>query len=251
MSTTREKIVKQAQSWIGCKASDGSHKKIIDAYNADKPLPRGYAVKYTDAWCATFVTACAIKCGATDIIPKECSCNKMIELFKGLGCFIEADNYVPSPADILFYDWDDSGSGDNVGVSDHVGIVEKVSGDTITVIEGNYSNAVKRRTLKVNGRYIRGYGVPKYTASTSTNTAAKGNISLSLPILSKGSKGDSVKALQALLNGYGFTDATEKALVLDGNFGTATLYALKAYQNAKGLEVDGYCGAQTWKSLLT
>lgn len=178
----------------------------------------------------------------------------MIELFKGLGCFIENDAYVPMPADILFYDWNDSGSGDNVGVSDHVGIVEKVSGGTITVIEGNYSNAVKRRTLKVNGRYIRGYGVPKYTASTvstSTNTAAKGNISLSLPILSKGSKGDSVKALQALLNGYGFTDATEKALVLDGSFGTATLYALKAYQNAKGLEVDGYCGANTWKSLLT
>lgn len=249
MSTSREKIVKQAQSWIGCKASDGTHKKIIDVYNADKPLPRGYKVKYTDAWCATFVTACAIKCGATDIIPKECSCNKMIELFKKLGCFIENDAYVPLPADILFYDWNDSGSGDNVGVSDHVGIVEKVSGDTVTVIEGNYNNACKRRTLKVNGRYIRGYGVPKYTASTVAPTTA--NVSISLPILSKGSKGDSVKALQALLNGYGYTDATEKALALDGSFGTATLYALKKYQDANGLTVDGSCGANTWKSLLT
>ena len=250
MPTTREKIVKQAQSWLGCKESDGTHRKIIDVYNADKPLPRGYKVSYTDAWCATFVTACAIKCGATDIIPKECSCNKMIELFKGLGCFIEADNYVPSPADILFYDWDDNGSGDNTGVSDHVGIVEKVSGGTITVIEGNYNNACKRRTLKVNGRYIRGYGAPKYTA-TATPTPTVKSVSISLPILSKGSKGDSVKALQALLNGYGFTDATEKALVVDGSFGTATLYALKAYQDANGLEVDGYCGEQTWTSLLT
>ncbi len=250
MPTTREKIVKQAQSWIGCKASDGTHKKIIDVYNADKPLPRGYKVKYTDAWCATFVTACAIKCGATDIIPKECSCNKMIELFKGLGCFVENDAHVPSPGDIIFYDWEDNGTGENKGYSDHVGIVEKVSGGTITVIEGNYNNACKRRTLKVNGRYIRGYGVPKYTA-TATPTPTVKSVSISLPILSKGSKGDSVKALQALLNGYGYTDATEKALALDGSFGTATLYALKKYQDANGLTVDGICGVNTWKSLLT
>lgn len=179
----------------------------------------------------------------------------MIELFKGLDCYVENDAHVPSPGDIMFYDWDDNGSGDNKGQSDHVGIVEKISGNTVTVIEGNYNNACKRRTMKVNGRYIRGYGVPKYTASpvtpTATNTGAKGNVSISLPILCKGSKGDSVKALQALLNGFGFTDANEKALALDGNFGTATLYALKAYQTAKGLEVDGYCGVNTWKSLLT
>lgn len=43
-----------------------------------------------------------------------------------------------------------------------MGIVESVSGGKITVIEGNKNNAVGRRTLAVNGRYIRGYGVPKY-----------------------------------------------------------------------------------------
>ena len=249
MSTTREKLVAQARSWIGCKESDGTHRKIIDVYNADQPLPRGYKMSYTNPWCATFVTACAIKCGATDIIPKECSCNKMIELFKKLGCWVENDSHIPSPGDILFYDWDDNGKGDNKGEVEHVGIVEKISGDTVTIIEGNYGTTkdCKRRTLKVNGRYIRGYGVPKYTVSTET----KEGVNVSLPILSKGSKGNSVKALQALLNGYGFTDANEKALALDGNFGTATLYALKAYQTAKGLEVDGYCGKQTWTSLLT
>jgi hypothetical protein len=178
----------------------------------------------------------------------------MIELFKKLGCYVENDAHVPAAGDIMFYDWDDTGKGDNVGVSDHVGIVEKVSGDTVTVIEGNYNNACKRRTMKVNGRYIRGYGVPKYTASTvapiSTTTGTKGNVTVTLPILCKGSKGDAVKALQALLNGYGFTDATEKALALDGSFGAATLYALKAYQTAKGLEVDGICGVATWTSIL-
>jgi len=76
-------------------------------------------------------------------------------------------------------------------------------------------------------------------------------ISLALPILSKGSKGEEVKTLQRLLNSLGYTDANEKALSVDGSFGPATLYALKAYQDANGLEVDGYCGELTWTSLLT
>lgn len=158
----REKIVTQAKAWLGRKESNGTHKAIIDIYNGRKPLPRGYKVKYTDEWCATFVSAVAIKCQATDIIPLECSCRKMVSLFQALGCWKESDSYTPSPGDIIFYHWGDSGKGDDKSAPNHVGIVEKVSGKTITVIEGNYNQAVKRRTIKVNGRYIRGYGLPKY-----------------------------------------------------------------------------------------
>lgn len=74
---------------------------------------------------------------------------------------------MPSPGDAIFYDWQDSGSGDNTGWPDHVGIVETISGSTITVIEGNKSDAVGRRTLQVNGKYIRGYGVPKYSSGSA------------------------------------------------------------------------------------
>ena len=158
------KILEQAVSWLGTKEGSAAHKKIIDTYNAHKPLARSYKVKYTDSWCATFVSAVAIACGYTDIIPTECGCQKMIELFKKLGCWVEADGYIPKSGDVLFYDWNDNGKGDCTGWSDHVGYVEKVEGDTITLIEGNRSNCVKRCTLKVNGRYIRGYGVPKYDA---------------------------------------------------------------------------------------
>lgn len=165
----RQRYINTAASYIGCKESDGTHKKIIDIYNSHKPYARGYAMTYTTAWCAAFVTAMAIKCELTDIIPKECSCNKMIELFKKLGSWQENDAYTPNPGDIIFYDWEDSGKGDNTSESDHVGIVESVNGSTITVIEGNYNDAVGRRTLKVNGRYIRGYGVPKYK-DTATDT---------------------------------------------------------------------------------
>jgi hypothetical protein len=155
-------IVKQAQAWIGKKESDNSFKVIIDTYNAHKPLARGYAVKYTDEWCATFVSAVSIKCGATKIIPTECSCGKMIELLKKLGSWQEKDSYSCKPGDIIFYDWEDTGAGDNVGTPNHVGIVEAVNNGVIKVIEGNKSSAVARREIKINGKYIRGFGVPKY-----------------------------------------------------------------------------------------
>ena len=164
----RQKVVNQAKSWIGYKESNGTHKQIIDVYNANKPLARGYKVKYTDAWCATFVSAVAIKCGLTDIMPTECSCAQMITLHQKLGQFVESDSYVPSVGDIIMYDWQDNGVGDNKSQPDHVGIVEKVVGKTITVIEGNINNAVGRRTLQVNGKYIRGYCVPNYKKKATT-----------------------------------------------------------------------------------
>lgn len=168
MGKYASEVINQAKTWIGLKESNGSFKEIIDIYNTQKPLPQNYKVKYTDSWCATFVSAVAVKLGYTSIIPTECSCGRMIELFRALDCWIENENRTPAPGEIIFYDWDDSGKGDNKGWSDHVGIVEKVSGGKITVIEGNYSNSVKRRTIAVNGKNIRGYGVPRYDKERKT-----------------------------------------------------------------------------------
>jgi hypothetical protein len=183
MAYLRSKVVKQAQSWLGCKESDGSHAKIIDVYNAYKPLARGYKVSYTDSWCATFVSAVAIKLGYTEIIPTECSCNKMIDLFKKIGSWIEDDSYVPRPGDIVFYDWNDKGTGDNIGTVEHVGIVEKVEGIQITIIEGNHDgddadaiDGVERRYIQVNGKFIRGYGVPKYDKESTPKSPIKKKI---------------------------------------------------------------------------
>lgn len=173
MGKTVDKVIEQAKAWLGKNETDGSHKAIVDIYNAHLPLARGYKVKYTDSWCATFVSAVAIKLGYTDLIPTECSCQRMIDSFKAIGRWIENENRTPKPGDVIFYDWGDNGAGDNTGWSDHVGIVETVSGGQITVIEGNYGDAVKRRKLAVNGRYIRGYGVPNYDAISSENTNKK------------------------------------------------------------------------------
>lgn len=180
MAKYAKNVVKQAQAWVGKKESNGSHKEIIDIYNTYKPHPRGVEMQYTYAWCAATVSAIAIKLGYTDIMPVECSCSRMIELYKSLGCFRENENCTPAPGWVIFYDWDDNGKGDNKGDPEHVGIVEKVKNGKITVIEGNYGNAVKRRVLDVNGRYIRGYGVPKYdeekketSASSSSSASVK------------------------------------------------------------------------------
>lgn len=158
----RAKVVKTAQAYLGCKESDGSHRKIIDGYNAHKPLARGYLVKYTDSWCATFVSFVAIKCGITDIMPTECGCGAMIELYKKLGRWKENDAYVPAAGDVIMYDWDDNGKGDCTGYPEHVGIVTAVNGNEITVIEGNKSDSVSYRKLQVNGKFIRGYCLPDY-----------------------------------------------------------------------------------------
>lgn len=159
---SRSAVVKQMQAWIGASQGDSVHKKIIDTYNGHKPLARGYKVTYTDAWCATTVSAAFIACGYTKIYPTECGCEAMIKLCISMGIWVENDAYVPSPGDVIFYDWDDNGKGDCTGHSDHVGVVETVKGNLITVIEGNKSKKVGRRTLEVNGRYIRGYATPRY-----------------------------------------------------------------------------------------
>lgn len=39
----------------------------------------------------------------------------MVRLYQELGRWVEDDAYVPSPGDVIFYDWQDSGVGDNAG----------------------------------------------------------------------------------------------------------------------------------------
>ena len=158
----RAKVVDIAVSHLGQNEYDGTHRAIIDRYNAQKVLPRGYRVQYTDAWCATFVSSVAIEAGFEKIMPTECSCPQMIALYKSLCRWVENDAYTPKPGDIIMYDWQDSDSGDNQGTPDHVGIVVSVSDGRMKIIEGNINNAVGYRHIPVDSRYIRGYCVPDY-----------------------------------------------------------------------------------------
>ena len=109
--------------------------------------------------------------------------------------------------------------------------MEKVSGLSITVIEGNKNNSVERRIVQVNGRYIRGYGVPKYDIEKQ-------------PVITQQTK---VATIQKTLNSrYGLNIAvdniagsqTKKALVIG-------LQKELNLQYNKRVIVDGVFGSQT------
>ena len=162
----RQRYVDTAIQWIGARVGSARHKQIIDLYNEIRPLPRNYRLKYTDSWCAGFVSAVGHQCGWNDIILPECSCGQMVALYRSsrVSHWMERDDYVPDIGDIIMYDWDDTTGPtvDNTGWPDHVGIVTAVFGGRITVIEGNISKTVGYRTITVNGRYIRGFCLPAF-----------------------------------------------------------------------------------------
>ena len=146
-------VLNVMRSWIGYSEANGKFRQIIDLYNSHLPLARGYAVQYTDEWCDTAVSAAAIQAGCVDLIGTECGCEKHIEIFKEKGIWIEDGTIVPLPGDIILYNWDCQAQ-PNDGYSDHIGYVESVSGQMITVMEGNYNEEVAGEV--VQGKYANG-----------------------------------------------------------------------------------------------
>lgn len=279
MATVND-ILNQARAWISKNEADGSHMDIINVYNSHTPLARGYKVKSTDSWCAVYVSAVAIKCNATNIIPIECGAEQMVKLLKNMGIWQEDGNYTPKSGDIIFYDWDGKDTW-----SDHVGIVESVENNKITVLEGNKSNAVGRRTLTVGNDAIRGYGVINYDGTQSatqptpqptpqpsqpskpsgydewiarlqaecnaqgfSNQTVDGingpNTLAGCPTVKKSARGNITKLIQERLNSVGFSLST------DGIFGNDTKNAVVVFQRNRGLSQDGIVGKNTWSWLL-
>ena len=78
----------------------------------------------------------------------------------------------------------------------------------------------------------------------------KSTVTIELSVLRKGNKGEEVKTLQRLLKSLTFNGKDGRVLTIDGDFGTNTEYALRGYQKANDLEVDGICGKNSWNSIL-
>lgn len=172
----RQKVVETANQWIGVKKGSAAHKALVETYNTIKPLPRGYKLTVNDHWCAGYASAVAVQSGESDIFALECSCTKMVAIYKEMGRWEERDDYRPQIADVLFYRWDDGKdykTTDQKKNPNHVGIVVDTDGDAFTVIEGNrVVNGVSQvayRTMEVNGRYIRGFGLPDYSSKADKN----------------------------------------------------------------------------------
>lgn len=254
----REAFVAKALEYHGYNEADGSHRLIVDIYNGIKPLPVGFKLSYSDPWCAAFVSVISKLCGLLDVVFPECSCPRMVELYKQAGRWQEADDYAAKPGDIVFYAWNDQGNGDCTLPPDHVGIVVSASGVTMKILEGNLSDAVQYRNLVVGARYIRGFGLPDFEGEAAT-VESKSEVSaedtepalqkrsVELPVLRKGMAGNGVRALQLLLIGAGHSVGPDGA---DGEFGINTEQAVKACQEKNGLGVDGIAGQATWSALL-
>ena len=72
-------------------------------------------------------------------------------------------------------------------------------------------------------------------------------VEVKLSVLTRGAKGDQVKALQAILCGYGY-DLGRTGI--DGDFGPVTEADVRKFQSRKNLETDGKVGPKTWAKLL-
>lgn len=163
-------VISKAASYVGTVEGSSKHKALINQYNAVKPLPVGYAVKYSDDWCAAFVTVIGDLTGTAKYIGRECGVQRFVQIFKNKGIWRGLAK--PQAGDIVVFDWQKN------GWSDHIGFVEKVNGNTVTTIEGNTSNRVARRTYAWNDWRIAGYARPKYPtgssqAKKSVNTVAR------------------------------------------------------------------------------
>lgn len=176
---------------------------------------------------------------------------------------INADQMIESCIDVST-DFSNIQVGEVVWISGHIGVY--VGDGTVIECTPKWENRVQY-TAVVNLGFERGkarfwtkhgklpyiqYETAKNEATDSKNETTKENINkgvvtVNLSTLRKGTKSKEVKAMQILLIGYGFSCGGCGA---DGSFGGATFTALKNYQKAKGLEVDGICGLKTWSSLL-
>ena len=240
--------------------------RLGNYYNGPK---QGYA------WCDVFVDWCFVAAfGPTvgrEIIFQPvgsagAGCAFSLSYYQAAGHFHPGN---PQPGDQIFYTY-------QAGEISHTGIVESVSGGTVTVIEGNTSDAVGRRTYALGDSRIAGYGTPNWDLVRTVSTPDTGGqdgaaqaaaaaqpaeashangktCDVRLPELRQGDTGKPVERLQTLLIGRGYYcggrnyGGREQP---DGEFGPATEVAVKDLQLAAGINQDGVVGSDEWSALI-
>lgn len=167
----RNKIVSVASAEVGYKGTS-TYSKYGEWYG------------YQGGWCTTFVLWCynqTDKSLGTSLygsaVPSGGNCNSMISWYESKGRYHKrGDGYTPKAGDLVFFDWSGNGS------SQHVGIVDYISGSTVYTVEGNCSGQVKAREYTSNGSKpynnisaIMGYGAPDISKASGSNnkTTAK------------------------------------------------------------------------------
>lgn len=107
-------------------------------------------------WCACFVSWVCNEAGLIDmgVVPKFSNCQQGIKWFKEHNQWESKGKNAPQSGYIIFFDFNLD------GISDHVGIVDKVEGNTIHTIEGNsIGDVCRQQTYNLKSSYIIGYGI--------------------------------------------------------------------------------------------
>ncbi len=121
-----------------------------------------YGNPYGD-WSTMFVSFCLNYAGGDKLPIQSAGGADMLMLeFERIGRFAAASQYSPKPGDIVFFENNTSA------------IIKSVSGNTASVIQGDYEDAVTERTILITAEDTVGYGI------LPTDTANNG---LSPPII--------------------------------------------------------------------
>lgn len=158
---------------------------------------------------------------------------------------------LPDVPGVILYHVNSSGTMTHTGVYIGGGYAVEARGAKYGVVK----TAVKDRTWThwaalpgvLTGEQVQTHAPPEETQESAkeTTTATTEAGVIEMKTLRNGNRGTQVMVLQFLLNEFGF-DCGDA----DGIFGTKTTAAVKAYQKAKGLAVDGICGKNTWTKIL-
>ena len=121
-----------------------------------KPFWSWYGFKNREEWCALFVSWCEDQCG--DL--KSEAAPKFAMVSDGADWFVLRDQWrlmgdTPEPGDLIFFDWEQDGA------RDHVGIVTAVVDDKVFTVEGNSSDLCRQKRYSLDDPVIYGYGVIK------------------------------------------------------------------------------------------
>ena len=146
------------------------------------------------------------------------------------------------------------GKSENIKVYDDLYEVRKPSAPT-AYIEVDFHDVpsvakwIIENTTAIGETIARGicdyFGISFKSAPAKNTTSTSNKVSITLPKLRKGSNSGYVKTVQILLNKY-----NKAGLVEDGDFGSKTDTAVRAYQKSRGIRVDGIVGIKTWGQLL-
>ena len=156
----RKQIVQKAIGELGVCEPTGDD-KYIQWYNTE--VLKTWGLPLDAAWCAMWVSYVVnyLAGVARDIVKPYCGCSTGMAFFKAQGVFHPSaacgGTYTPLPADIVFFKDKKS-----TAESTHTGLVEYVKDGVLHTIEGNTSDAVKRRQYDLNDTYIVGYAAPDY-----------------------------------------------------------------------------------------